>query len=168
MVGQPPPGQRGTLIADSSLVCQPRLVEGTDSMKATTTVPLVAETADVRKVDVDTGGYRITRRVSTRNEQIDEQLLSESVQIERRAIGQPVSVAPEVRREGDTLIVPVLEEVLVTEKRLMLVEEVRITRVQHTRRDTQTVPLREESIHIERLEPQGDPGPQPTQRQTER
>ncbi len=55
------------------------------------------------------------------------------------------------RQEGDTLIVPVIEEMLVTVKRLVLVEEVRITRVQGTHRKPQTFTLRKEHIEIERL-----------------
>ncbi len=47
----------------------------------------------------------------------------ERVKVER-LIQEPVSQ----RQEGDTLILPVVEEVLVVEKRLMLREEIRITR----------------------------------------
>jgi hypothetical protein len=39
-----------------------------------------------------------------------------------------------VRQEGDTTIVPVVEEVLVVERRLMLKEEIRIKRVRTTER----------------------------------
>jgi hypothetical protein len=45
------------------------------------------------------------------------------VQIDRIVAEPPVQ-----RQEGDTLILPVVEEVLVVEKRLMLREEIRITR----------------------------------------
>ncbi len=47
----------------------------------------------------------------------------ERVKVERLIL-EPVSQ----RQEGDTLILPVVEEVLVVEKRLMLREEIRITR----------------------------------------
>jgi hypothetical protein len=54
------------------------------------------------------------------------------------------------------LIVSVVEEVLVTEKRLMLKEELRITRTESVFHDPQKFSLRSEDIAIERLEP-GDP-----------
>ena len=129
-------------------------------MNTTTTVPLVEETAEVRKVEVDQGGWRVVKRVSTDTQVVDEELQSENVEIERRPIGQPVVMAPQTRYEGETLVVPVLEEVLVTEKRLVLVEEIRITRVRHTHRQPQTVTLRKDHIEIERLEPDTGSGVQ--------
>ena len=126
-------------------------------MNTSTTVPVVEETAEVRKVDVDQGGWRVVKRVSTETQVVDEELQSENVEIERRPIGQPVVIAPQTRYEGDTLVVPVLEEVLVTEKRLVLVEEIRITRVSRTHRQPQTVTLRKDQIEIERLEPEAGP-----------
>ena len=57
---------------------------------------------------------------------------------------------PPVRREGDVVIVPVMEEVLVVEKRLMLKEELHI-RIDVTRREeTRTVRLRREHAEIDR------------------
>jgi uncharacterized protein (TIGR02271 family) len=116
-------------------------------------VPIVEESLHVDKVPIDQGGYRISKRVSTRDERVEELLRSQHVEIERRPIGRHLesSEVPEPRHEGDTLIIPVVEEVLVTEKRLLLVEEVRVTRVDATRRDSQSVPLRKEEITIERL-----------------
>jgi len=53
--------------------------------------------------------------------------------------------------------VPVVEEVLVTEKRLVLIEEVRIRISETTHRDPQEVTLRKDVVDIERLEA-GGPG----------
>jgi stress response protein YsnF len=50
------------------------------------------------------------------------------------------------------MIIPVLEEVLVVEKRLMLREEVRITRRRSEVHETQEVMLRSESVSVERLQ----------------
>ena len=59
------------------------------------------------------------------------------------------AVVPNIRHEGDTMIIPVVEEVLVTEKRLVLREEVRVTRRQ--RFDTVAVrdTVRREVIEVE-------------------
>lgn len=124
-------------------------------------LPVIEESLQVTKVEVDKGGYRIAKRVETREQLVDELLRDERVEIERRPMGLPLAGmdAPEMRYEGDTLIVPVVEEVLVTEKRLVLVEEVRITRVHGTHRKPQTVTLRKEEIVVDRLaarEPSSD------------
>jgi len=51
------------------------------------------------------------------------------------------------------MIVPLLEEVLVVEKRLMLREEVRVTKRRNETHRPQTVTLRKEDVKVEKLEP---------------
>jgi stress response protein YsnF len=61
-----------------------------------------------------------------------------------------VESLPVIRQEGDTIIVPILEEITVIEKRLLLKEEIHIRRqeiVQHIR---QPVRLRSEEVSLER------------------
>ena len=103
--------------------------------------------------EVITGGVRLVKRVTEREETVDEALLRESVQVERIPINRLVSEAPGSRQEGDTLVVPILEEVLVVEKRLMLMEEVRITRTRTEVHQPQTVTLRSEEAVIEGIAP---------------
>jgi len=64
-------------------------------------------------------------------------------------VGRVVSEAPQTRQEGDTLIVPILEEVLVVEKRLMLKEELHIRKQSSERTERQTIRLRSEQVKIE-------------------
>lgn len=116
-------------------------------------VPVLEETLDVQKRSMATGVVRVHKTVREREEVIDEPLLREQVDVERVGINQVVAQAPEVRREGDVLIIPVLEEVLVVEKRLLLKEEIRITLRKGEFHDPQTVTLRSEEISIERSEP---------------
>jgi stress response protein YsnF len=47
---------------------------------------------------------------------------------DRAAMGRMVETAPEIRTESDVTILPVVEEVLVVEKRLVLKEELHIRR----------------------------------------
>ena len=124
-----------------------------DSGDGSVTIPLMEETLNVTKREVVTGGVRLVKRVTEREETVDEPLLRESVQVERIPINRLVTEAPTSRQEGDTLIVPVLEEVLVVEKRLMLMEEIRITRTQTEVREPQTVTLRSEEAVIEGITP---------------
>ena len=117
-------------------------------------IPIVEEMLSVDKRTVVTGGVRLVKRVTEREEVVDEPLLREAVRVERVSINQIVTEAPPARQEGDTLIVPVLEEVLVTEKRLLLKEEIRITRSQATVSDPQTITLRAEHAILEELLPE--------------
>ena len=52
-------------------------------------------------------------------------------------------------KEGDTLIIPVTEEILVLEKRLRIKEEVHITTTRRTIVHSETVPLLSETVNIE-------------------
>ena len=63
--------------------------------------------------------------------------------------GTPLHRSP--ARKGDVTIVPILEEVLVVEKRLLLKEELRITRHRTTNVTEVAVPLRKQRAEIERL-----------------
>ena len=120
------------------------------------TLPVIEEMARVQVVEVDQGGWRISKKVSVTEQQVDEELKDFSVQIERRPMGIRLegNEVPEARYEGNTLVISVVEEVLVTEKRLVLVEEVRITGVHGTHRAPQQVSLRKETVSVERLAPE--------------
>ena len=60
-----------------------------------------------------------------------------------------MSEAPQTRQDGDTLIVPILEEVLVVEKRLILKEELHIRKHSSERTEQHKVRLRTEHVEIE-------------------
>src|SRR5581483_12103193 len=55
-------------------------------------------------------------------------LFTEEVQVEHIPVNRIVETRPGVRQEGDVTIVPVIEEVITVQKRLLLREEVRVTR----------------------------------------
>ena len=61
-----------------------------------------------------------------------------------------------MRSEEDTLVIPLLEEVLVVEKRLLLKEEVRITKRRMETHRPQRVTLRREEAVVERVNREGD------------
>ncbi len=77
-------------------------------------------------------------------------LVSESVVVERVAVNKEVDKAPDTRYEGNTMILPVLKEVWVVRKQLVLVEELHITRKTTESILTGEILLREESIDISR------------------
>jgi uncharacterized protein (TIGR02271 family) len=91
-------------------------------------VPVMMEELDVQKRRVETGRVRIHKTVHEREELVDEPLFQEEVVIERVPINRVVEEAIPIRYEGDTMIVSLLEEVPVVQKRLVLKEELRITK----------------------------------------
>jgi uncharacterized protein (TIGR02271 family) len=113
---------------------------------------VIREEAVVRTREVERGGVRVHKTVHEREEVIEQPTMREDVDVERIAIGKVVDRAPEVREEGDTLIIPVMEEMLVVEKRLVLKEELRITRRRSIETEQARVVLNEEQVTIERLD----------------
>jgi uncharacterized protein (TIGR02271 family) len=124
----------------------------------------IDERLRAEKREVETGRVRLTKRVETREEAVSVPLLREEVEVERVSVGEYVDEAPPVRTEGDVTVIPVVEEVLVVEKRLLLREELRVTR-RHTQSvDERTEVLRSETIDVERLPAQQErpPDSEPT------
>lgn len=112
-------------------------------------VPVVEETAVVYKERVVTERVRLHKRVHEDREMLDIPVRTETLEVERVPVGRFVETAPAVRQEGDTTVYPVVEEVLVVEKRLRLVEEVRVTQRRATRQVREEVALRREEIAVE-------------------
>jgi uncharacterized protein (TIGR02271 family) len=115
-------------------------------------LPVMEETLTVDKRPVETGRVRIRKVVHAREELVDPPLLREEVSIERVPVNRLVEGPVRVRYEGDTMIVSVLEEVLVVEKRLMVKEELRITTRRTETHTPQRVTLRREEVTIERVD----------------
>ena len=116
-----------------------------------TVVPVVEEFPVVGKRTVPSGRLRIDKTVSERDVVIDEPLLQRDVQVERVPIGRDVSASeelPGIRYDGDTMIIPVLHEVPVVVKKIVLKEEIRITRVARQVRQPQTVQVRVEEVSL--------------------
>ncbi len=115
-------------------------------------IPVAREELEVGKRRVETDvGVRVRKTVHEREVVVDEPLEKDEVQIERVKVGRPVDGPLDVRYEGETLIIPVVEEVLVVERRLMLQEEIRVTRRHREVRLPQHVTLRSEQVNVERI-----------------
>ncbi|MCW0983847.1 YsnF/AvaK domain-containing protein [Agrobacterium sp. BT-220-3] len=114
---------------------------------------VIEEQLVIDKRAVRDGSVRVSTKTEFVTEAAEARLDSENVEVTRVAIGREVSEAPAVRTDGDVTIVPVMEEVLVVEKRLMLVEEIHIRRVATTEDVTIPVELRKQRATIERDDP---------------
>jgi uncharacterized protein (TIGR02271 family) len=105
----------------------------------------------VTRREVERGGVRVHKRVEEREEVVEQPTYREEVTVERVTLGQPLDTPVTARQEGDTLIIPVLEEMLVVEKRLVLKEEIRITKRRIEEMEQARILLREEHVDIEEL-----------------
>ena len=114
-------------------------------------MPVVQEELDVGNVLWNQGAYASTRKSKLQNPIVDEPLLHQGFDIQKTAVNRIIDDIPEPHYEGDTLVLPILEEVLVVEKRLILREEVRITPKREEVRDPQTHSLRREHVEVERV-----------------
>lgn len=115
------------------------------------TINVIKEEVHVHKEIVEKGTVRITKKVHETNETIKTSVNNEDVQVEKIPVNKYVDSYPEVRYEGETMIVPVVKEVAVIEKKLLLVEEVHIIRRTITSQEEQILPLRHEEIIVERF-----------------
>lgn len=118
-------------------------------------VPVVHEEMHVGVRQVDTGrGVRLHKTVSEQTHQIDQTLMRDAISVKRVPIDKivPLSEAPVARQEGNTWIVPILEEILIVEKRLRIKEEVHIVRTAQAEPYADTVVLRSEQVTIERFD----------------
>ena len=121
-------------------------------------IPLVEERASVAKREVETGRFRIRVTVEERQDLVPTELAHDEVEIERVPMNRTLSQLPSVRLEGSTTIIPVVEEVVVVEKKLVLVEEIHVRRKSSVRTEDIPVTLRSEQAEIERTGFADEPG----------
>jgi uncharacterized protein (TIGR02271 family) len=121
------------------------------------TIPVIREELAVSKRVIETSGVRISKRVQERTELVDLPLVNETVKVDRVSVNAmvPAGETPSARQEGDTWIIPILEEVVVVEKRLMLKEELHVTRSRQEVHKPEEVVLRSEEVIVEPLAPPG-------------
>lgn len=74
------------------------------------------------------------------------------VEVTRVPVGREIDLVPQSRVEGDTTIIPVVEEIAVVEKRLVLVEEIRIRQITTTEEVSIPVTLRKQTAIVERID----------------
>lgn len=116
------------------------------------TIPLIEERLAIGKKEVESGRIRIRVDVQEREERAVQDLARDDVEIERVPRNERLAELPHVRLEGDVTVIPVVEEVMVVEKALMLVEEIRVRRRPGSERKEIAVMLRSEQAVVERQE----------------
>ncbi|RNI22081.1 DUF2382 domain-containing protein [Rufibacter latericius] len=122
------------------------------------TIPVIEERVHLDTQVVEKGSVRITKMISEQEVPVNIPLIQEEHDIQRVPINEYVDTPPApIRYEGDTMIIPIVQEVMVVQKRLMVVEELHITKNRVQTHDVQQVSLRKEEIRVERIPSSGLP-----------
>ena len=126
-------------------------VQVSSSSEQDQVLALHAEEISVARRRVPRGTVRVSKVIQSRDHLVQETLQHQRVEVERIQIGTYIDQAPPIRYDGDVTIVSVVEEVVVTERRLLLKEEVRIRTVATTEEYKEIVALRFEEAKVDRL-----------------
>lgn len=129
------------------------------SAEATEVVALAEEEVSVDKRRVVSGRVRLRTITDVADELVREELQGMRAEIERVPVDRLLEVGenpPAPRVEGEVTIVPVVEEVLVVEKRLRLKEEVRLALRPTTDRVEVSVPVRKQRAVVDRVDAAAD------------
>lgn len=121
---------------------------------------IVEEQARISVERHQTGGVRV--RVVTDEAPVLHPVALESGQVEvtRHPVEREIEVMPDIRKDGDVTIIPVVEERAVVVTKLFLVEEIHIRRTRSTEMVDVPVTLRRQRAVVEPLDPEAaDPGP---------
>jgi stress response protein YsnF len=114
-------------------------------------IDLVEVHAVVGKRRHRTGGVRVRTVVHAAEEVVATPVTTEEVEVTRAPIDRWIDAPVPERQEGDTRIITLHAEVVVTTTRLKATEEIRITKRRDTRDASEHVTLRREEAVVERI-----------------
>lgn len=112
-------------------------------------IPVIEEQVVVGKKVIETGKVQISKVVYEDVERYAVPFIEEHVSVERIAKNEIVdTLPPAIRYEDDVMVISVLKEVAVVEKRVMLVEELRVTKSKTERTEAHDITLRKEEVKV--------------------
>jgi uncharacterized protein (TIGR02271 family) len=119
-------------------------------------IPVVEEYLNISKQVTDTGQFLIQKQVEEKDVIADLSLTHDEVEIKRIEINRPVSnTPPAVRYEGNTMIISVLREELVVQRRLILAEEIHVTKKKKQHSVKEKMTIRKEKVNIKKTSDNG-------------
>lgn len=127
---------------------------GRSGFQPSPTVQLLEESLDIAKRETVRGTVRVQVRTEAANEIASVALDHTSVDVRRVPMERKVDAPPAIRTEGDTTIVPVIEERVVMVKHLYVVEEIHIRRRVEQELSSTPVQLRRQVASVEYVEPE--------------
>ncbi len=117
------------------------------------TIPVLEEQLKISKRLIETARVKLSKTVNERTETLEVPLKEDEIVIKRVPKNELIETMPAASRyEGDVMIIPVLKEVAVIEKRIMLVEEIHVSKKQIEKTETREVTLRKEEVKVTRTE----------------
>ena len=111
---------------------------------------LVEERLSLSKRRFVAGSVRVATRTEVREDVAEVEHERTRVEVTRVPVDRVVDIAPEARAEGDTTIIPIMEERLVVVKQLVLKEELHIRHVVDRELVREPVTLRRQHATVER------------------
>ncbi|HEU4621267.1 MAG TPA: DUF2382 domain-containing protein [Burkholderiaceae bacterium] len=124
--------------------------KSTDPHPASRALPVIEEQLELGKHVQDVGGVRVRIEVDEQVHDVVAEGAVEETIVERVSVNQPVAAPRAPWRDGETLVVPVYEEEIVLERRLVLKEEVRLTKRRVMQPSVQQATVRRERVVVER------------------
>lgn len=119
-------------------------------------VPVISEEVHASAIPVETGSVRVVKRVEGHDEILQQELRKGRVEVKRIQVNRVVDGPQPSRREGSTLIVPVVSEVLKVVTQWVVTEEIHITQFEERETVQQKVSVNHEVAEVERLDDQGN------------
>ena len=113
-------------------------------------IPVIQEQIVIEKEVVETGKVRVSKTVSEETASLNIPLIQETYDVQRMPVKQVLDTPPGIRYEGETIVVPVMREILIVEKKYELIEEVRLTKKTTSIPHIQEITLLKEHVHVER------------------
>jgi uncharacterized protein (TIGR02271 family) len=133
---------------------QPQSAGQRDEMQKSndvTVIPVIKEFITVSKEVVETGKVQIRKTVTEEEATVNLPLIQEGYQVERRPGSKELLTKyPSIRHEGENMIIPVVREVLIVEKRYEVLEEVHVIKTKTEIPHLQQVTLLKESVDVKR------------------
>lgn len=115
-------------------------------------IPLVEEQLRVGKQEIETARVRVRRETEEHVQTVNVALTDVRWEVEHVPVEQKVDAAPEIRRVGDTMIFPLVEERMVVARELWVREEVHVRRVKTVVEKSADFPVKRDVLVEERTE----------------
>ena len=143
-----PRAHRATVAAERSggILDVPAVLERDDGEYR---IPLIEERLSVSTREIDLGEIDVHKTVESVEETWYEPVIHEEVEVERVRVRRNVAAPEQPHEEGEWLVIPVMEEVIVVQKQLVVVEEIRIRKQPVTEQQEIRETVRRERISVD-------------------
>ena len=112
-------------------------------------------------VPVEAGSVRLTKRVYSHDELVEQELRTGKVEVTRVQVNRLVDGPQAVLRSGNTMIIPVVKEVLRVERQWVVTEEIHITQTEERETVSEMINVNREEVLVERFDKDGNIVPEP-------